>query len=234
MQKKHHLRRTKGNHVLSFEMMTTQFCQVGNFLNSRPIGAICKDLKDGEVLTPGHLICGTKLKTFPTIETPKKSDITRCSAVTRWVHIQYVLLHFWKRWSKDDVTSPQERKKWSKEFNHLKIGDVVFITDNNAAPLQWPMGCIAHVLVVLTTLFEWSKSEHNKEFTTELYINFKNCLYRLIENSHFLALSWELAEVWQNFVESSLVQRNFWLYHKFLVNGNVSQVCKFGVPRLFW
>ena len=71
---KHHLRRTMGNHVLTFDELTTLFCQVESIFNSRSIGVISEDPKDGETLTPAHLICGTKLEPFPTIETLKKFD----------------------------------------------------------------------------------------------------------------------------------------------------------------
>ena len=82
----------------------------------------------------------TKLETFPTIETPRKNDLANCTSTARWSHIQNVLLHFWKRWHKEYVTSLQERKKWGKEVTNLKVGDVVFTTDDNMAPLQWPLG----------------------------------------------------------------------------------------------
>ena len=54
---KHHLGRTMRNHVLTFEELTTLFCQVESILNSRPIGVLSEDPKDGEILTPAHLIC---------------------------------------------------------------------------------------------------------------------------------------------------------------------------------
>ena len=80
---KHHLRRTMGNHVLTFEELTTLFCQIESILNSRPIGVISKDPKDGEDLTPAHLICGMKLENFPTIENSKKNDIANCTSTAR-------------------------------------------------------------------------------------------------------------------------------------------------------
>ena len=44
-----------GNHVLTFEELTTIFCQFESILNSRPIGVLSKDPNDGEILTPAHL-----------------------------------------------------------------------------------------------------------------------------------------------------------------------------------
>ena len=124
------------NHVLSFKELTTLFCPVAKKLNSRPIDVFFDDLKDGEVLTQPRLICATKLETFPTIETPMKLDFSKCTATTIRAHIWNVILHFWKRWNKKFVTSLQEKKKWSEEVSNVKIGDVVFITDDNIAHLQ--------------------------------------------------------------------------------------------------
>ena len=86
-----------GNHVLTFEEVTTLFYQVESILNSRPIGVISEDPKDCEILTPAQLICGTKVETFSTRETPKKNDIANCISTARWAHNQNVLLQFWKR-----------------------------------------------------------------------------------------------------------------------------------------
>ena len=141
----HPLRRTMGNHVLTFKELTTLFCQVESILNSRPIGVLGEDPKDGEILTPAHLIGGTKLETFPTIETPKKNDVANCTSTARWAHIQNLLLQFWKRWHKEYVTFLQERKKWCKEVTTLKVGEIVFITDDIVAPLRWPLARTSYV-----------------------------------------------------------------------------------------
>ena len=219
--------RTEGNHVLSFEELTTLCCQVRKILNSCPIGVISVNLKDGELLIPAQLICGTKLKSLPTIKTPKKAGITGCTAATRWVDIQYVLLHFRKPLSKEYVTSLQEREKWSEEINDLKLGDVVFITDDNAALLQWPMGCITYVYSGLDNFVRMVEVKSQSGV-------FNKVVWKLRNLPYFLVLSWELSKVWENKVVSSSVQCNFWLFHKLLGNANVRQVCKFGVPRFFW
>ena len=83
-----------------------------NSLNSRPMCVNTNDPKDGETLTP--VLCDTKLETFLNIKTPKISDLSNCTATTRWVHIQNVLLAFWKLWNKKFVTSSRGKKEWSK------------------------------------------------------------------------------------------------------------------------
>ena len=130
-------------------------------MNSRPIGLILEDPKDVEILTPAHLISGTKLETFPTIETQRKKDFTISTSTARWAHIQNVLLHLWKRWHEEYVTSLQERKKWCKAVNILKVGDVVFITDDDVAPLQWPSGRISCVISGLDNFVRVSNAVGN-------------------------------------------------------------------------
>ena len=39
----------------------------------------------------------------------------------------------------------QERNKWRSETSNLKVGDIVFVTDDNVPPLQWPLAKSHHV-----------------------------------------------------------------------------------------
>ena len=59
--------------------------------------------------------------------------------------MQNLIGSFWKRWTKEYVSSLQERSKWKNENENLRIGDLVYLTDDNVAPLQWPLGRITYV-----------------------------------------------------------------------------------------
>ena len=50
-----HLRRTMDNSALTFEELTTLFCQIKAVLNSRTISVMSDDPNDVEPLTPAHL-----------------------------------------------------------------------------------------------------------------------------------------------------------------------------------
>ena len=63
----------------------------------------------------------------------------------RWSFTQNLLHGFWKRWSKEYVSSLQERGKWTSGKENLKLGDIVYITDDNTLPLQWPIGRVIHL-----------------------------------------------------------------------------------------
>ena len=53
-------------------------------------------------------------------------------------------MFFWERWSTEYLSSLQVRKKWLKERENLKVGDLVLLTDENKngipkSPLKWPL-----------------------------------------------------------------------------------------------
>ena len=76
---KKHLRRIMGKSIFNFEELSTVFCQIENVLNSMPIGLVSDDLKDEVILTPGHLISGSKLECYPTEPASQISDLKHFS-----------------------------------------------------------------------------------------------------------------------------------------------------------
>ena len=142
---KKHIRRIMGNSKLTFEELTTLFSQVEMVLNSRPISIISDDPKDDIILTPAHLCLGSKLEAIPSKQERTIKQLSTHSPTKRWFYIQNLLINFWKRWSKEYVSTLQERSKWNREVENLKVGDVVYVTDDNVPPLQWPLGRIWHV-----------------------------------------------------------------------------------------
>ena len=147
---KQHLRKVMGNKVLTFEELGTLFCQIELILNSRPICPISEDPNDDTILTPAHLCLGGKLDCLPLKETAgcnrsTEEEASDSTAVRKWAHLQNLTIHFWRRWTKEYVTSLQERNKWKRETSGLKVGDVVYVTDDNTPPLQWPLARVSYV-----------------------------------------------------------------------------------------
>ena len=142
---KRHLRIVMGNHKLTFEEFTTILCQIEQILNSRPISFISDDVKDDIILTPAHLCLRSQLESYPMKETKDLNDLPKISLPKRWAFIQNIITHFWKRWNKEYVSTLQKRNKWKLEVEPLKVGDVVYITDDNVPPLQRPLGKVTHV-----------------------------------------------------------------------------------------
>ena len=94
-------------------------------LNSKPIGLVSDDPEYEVILTPGHLISKSQLECYPTEQSSQTSDLKGCSATARWIHIQNDL--------------------WTKESSNLKVGDVVYVMDDNAATLQWPLARVSYM-----------------------------------------------------------------------------------------
>ena len=134
-----------GNSVLTFEELTTLFCQIEAVLNSRLISVMSADPSEVEPLTPAHHPIGHGLDLLPSILLDQGYNVDECSPQNRWYYIQNILLHFWNRWTNERVTTFLERSKWRQETSNLRVGDSVFITDDNSTPLQWVIGRIHYV-----------------------------------------------------------------------------------------
>ncbi|BES89890.1 Pao retrotransposon peptidase [Nesidiocoris tenuis] len=72
---------------------------------------------------------------------PENLNITK-----RWKLVQKLLHSFWDRWRKDYLGGLQTRSKWTKEFNNLKVDDLVIMKEPNLSPSQWKMARITKVL----------------------------------------------------------------------------------------
>ena len=142
---KRHLRIVMGNHKLTFEEFTTILWQIEQILDSRLISFISDDEKDDIILTPAHLCLGSQLESYPMKETKDLNDLQKIFLPKRWAFIQNISTHFRKRWNKEYVSILQERNNWKLVVEPLKVGDVVYITDDNVPPLQWPLGKMTHV-----------------------------------------------------------------------------------------
>ena len=55
-------------------------------------------------------------------------------------NIQYLAILFWKRWRKEYLTTLQQRSKWVKSRQNLRIDDIVLLVDNSVPRGQWPLG----------------------------------------------------------------------------------------------
>ena len=112
-----------GNKILSFEELFTLLCQIEMILNSSPICPLSEDPIDEFFLNPAHFCLGAKLENLPLSQSAnglKNPDSTH-SPTRRWMQIQNMVSHFWKRWVKEYVLSLQERTKWRLETSNLKV-----------------------------------------------------------------------------------------------------------------
>ena len=139
---KRHLMKTTGRTTLPLEELTTLLNQIEAIMNSRPLTAPSNDPNDFPALTPAHLLIGRPLLAVPDIELPDSADL---SLVRRFQQRQHAMSFFWKRWSKEYLTTLQQRQKWTEEQQNLQIGDIVFLKEDNTPPMMWPMAMVTEI-----------------------------------------------------------------------------------------
>ena len=85
-----------------------------------------------EALTPSHLVIGKRVATLPDASQLTDDDDGPAALQRRARHLNQVLEHFWKRWSKEYLVNLREfhQAKAGPEPRKPKIGDVVIIHDD--------------------------------------------------------------------------------------------------------
>ncbi|UYV79875.1 hypothetical protein LAZ67_18000953 [Cordylochernes scorpioides] len=137
---KYHLRRIVGKTKLTFEELTTVLTQIEACLNSRPLCPLTDDPEDLNALTAGHFLIGMPLTAVPSL-------VRECgsSLKGRWQLVEQIKADFWKRWSCEYFSRLQNRPKWLKPVDNIKIGTLVLLKEDNLPPLKWRMGRINQV-----------------------------------------------------------------------------------------
>lgn len=138
---KHHLKRVLGLTHLTFESLYTLLVQVEAIVNSRPISPLSSCPTDLLPLTPGHFLIGRPLTSLPS---PDVCDLSS-NRLSAYQHLQKLWHHIWIRWSKEYINELQVRKKWKTTREHLKIGTLVLIREDNLPPLCWQLGRVVEL-----------------------------------------------------------------------------------------
>lgn len=139
---KYHLHRVVADAHLTFEKLYTCLTQIESILNSRPLCAMSTDPSDMNILTPGHFLIGSSLTAFP----EKDVSNIQTNRLSKWQQISKIRQHFWKRWSVDYLNQLQNRPKWLRSSENLKINDLVLLKEDNVPPLKWPRARIVEVV----------------------------------------------------------------------------------------
>lgn len=99
------------------------------------------DLYDNEYLTPGHFIIGEAPITVPQ---PNLLEINS-NRLSRWQLAQKVYQQFWKHWSTDYLSMLQQRTKWMKLHENVRVGQLVLYREDNLPPTKWPLARILEI-----------------------------------------------------------------------------------------
>ncbi|XP_055918311.1 uncharacterized protein LOC129950394 [Eupeodes corollae] len=125
---KFHLRRIMGQRMLPPEEFRTLLTQIEAILNSRPLHPLSEDPMDIQALTPGHFLVGEPLILPLPFRLDDRSDSVRTAL---WKELQRMIQHFWVRWQSEYLTTLQERKKWRREKENIKVGQLVVLRSEN-------------------------------------------------------------------------------------------------------
>ncbi|XP_061713360.1 uncharacterized protein LOC133522150 [Cydia pomonella] len=133
---KFHLKRILGNTHLTFEELSSLFSQVEAILNSRPLCPLSSSPNNFYPLTPGHFLICRPLTSLPS---PPLQD-RNPNRLDRYLRLEQLRQHFWKRWSAEFVSLQQQRYKWRERQRDLRLGELVLIKEEGLPPLLWRMG----------------------------------------------------------------------------------------------
>jgi hypothetical protein len=92
---KHHLRRTLGSHIATYEELCTLLYEIEACLNSRPLCSLSDDPLSPTYLSPGHFLIGEPLTQLPSVDYTN----VKCNRLSRWQMYQQQLQQFWQKWS---------------------------------------------------------------------------------------------------------------------------------------
>ncbi|XP_025192697.1 uncharacterized protein LOC112592764, partial [Melanaphis sacchari] len=98
------LTRALSPQVWTFEEFTTILYRVEAAMNSRPLVPASTDPSDLECLTPGHFLVGR-----PLLAIPEPVDDAHIGLQTRWKLLQQSFQFFWRRWSREYLSTLQAR-----------------------------------------------------------------------------------------------------------------------------
>ncbi|XP_041767820.1 uncharacterized protein LOC121591419 [Anopheles merus] len=139
---KTHFKPTVGNAILTSDELNTLLIQIEGCLNSRPLTPLSNDPSDLEVLTPGHFLIHRPIVSLaePSLE---KLPFNR---LDRWQKVQEFVRRLWKRWSTDYLSGLQQRTKWTKQKDNVKLDTMVLLKEDGLPPSKWCLGRVTQII----------------------------------------------------------------------------------------
>lgn len=127
---------------MEHRQLRTLLCKTEAVLNSRPLNPLTDDPDDFRALTPGHFLIGEELVAPPSFEYANEGG---SEGRKLWIERDKMFKQFWVRWHNEVLTNMQERKKWRRERENLKIGQLVLIKDENSPPSHWKLARVVEL-----------------------------------------------------------------------------------------
>lgn len=131
------------DHFPGRETLQTALTEVINVVNNRPLSHISIDPMEPTPLTPNGLLLGRNNDTSLPIKYEDQYNLKR----GHWLEAQVLADRWWHRWVQEIRPKMVRRTKWfdDKDDPYLKVGDAVYMIDENAPRGYWPKGIITAV-----------------------------------------------------------------------------------------
>ncbi|XP_075256561.1 uncharacterized protein LOC142349036 [Convolutriloba macropyga] len=131
-----------GKQSLKEDRSLTVLCILEQLLNNRSLADVSSDISDLKPLTPNHFLIGQVNVSWP--NTLFSGTPVSYRKLFRDQHS--ILVAIWNRWMNEYLPTLQQGNKLAKEeLEEIKKGDVVWITDKNTHPFNFPLGRVEDV-----------------------------------------------------------------------------------------
>ena len=127
--------------TISDDVLLTAMTEVERIINARPIVPVVSDDINSTALTPNDLLL---------LRSNGGAELKECLLdryKSRWKQANYMAGVFWKRWTKEYITTLSLRQRWLNKERNFKEGDVVLLTSESLKRDKWPIGVISGVTV---------------------------------------------------------------------------------------
>jgi hypothetical protein len=138
-----------GKQILTHDELLTLVTRIEGILNSRPLTPLSSDPNDKCALTPGHFLIGQPIMAVP------EPDVISCpmNRLDRCEILYQCHQKFWKRWTREYLTTFQGRLKWYQPTPNLSEGDLVIVEAPNRPSTDRHLGRIIAVHPVKIQLY---------------------------------------------------------------------------------
>ena len=142
-----------GQAKFSHDEMHTAIVEIEVIINSRPLTFLNADDTE-EPLTPSHLLVGRRLLSLPDNLTylaleDENFEVTGESLQRRAKHLNSVLNHFWRRWSKEyllELRDAHRQRSVVGTPNPVKKGDIVLVHDQDRPRGFWKIAQVEKLI----------------------------------------------------------------------------------------
>lgn len=117
-------------------VLRTVLTEVEGIMNAKTLGYVSSDIADSDPITPSILLMGHHDSSLPQV----MYDSSNLLGTRRWRHSQVLADQFWARFIHFYLPTLQERQKWQKDNDQLRVDQVVLIMDPQLPRALWLMG----------------------------------------------------------------------------------------------